>query len=169
MKNKVFPLAATAVISAISAIFLVVASVMPTLRLALMCTSAAIGCACVIEFGRGFGAMCAVVCSLLALLLAPDKQMVVTYICLFAAYPTLKSVFEISDNKVIRIALKALYFAAVSAVFAAIAYKIMGIGFWIVFIGAYAVEIAAEFAFDVFIGFYMTKISPKLKGFNKRR
>ena len=172
MKNSssVFSLSGTAFIVALSTLMLFLSTILPTGRLALMCLAAAIQCACVIEFGRGYGIAAALSCSLLTLLFSPNIYLSVMYIFLFSAYPVLKSFFELPDNRTIRIAIKGTYFLAVSGAFAVLAYKVIQLPVLVVFIGAFLVLIISEFALNIFISFYLSQISPKLKGFhNKQR
>jgi len=169
--SSVFSLSGTALIVALSTLMLFFSTVMPTGRIALMCLAAAMQCAVVIEFGRSYGVAAAIACSLLSLLFGANKQLTATYICLFSAYPVLKSFFELPNRRSVRIILKGIYFTLVSALFSMLAYGVMKIPIFLVFAGAFLVLIIAEFALTTFISFYLSQISPKLKGFhnNKRR
>jgi hypothetical protein len=87
-------LAFSAIISALSLIFLYLSSIVPTGQIALFCLSTALFCVVVLECGSGYALLSAVVTGMLGFIFLPNKLLLLPYALFFGYYPVLKLYIE---------------------------------------------------------------------------
>ncbi|MBE6973070.1 MAG: hypothetical protein E7440_04215 [Ruminococcaceae bacterium] len=87
----------------------------PSAQLAVTALAGLFPVVAVIAAGRGAGYLCWGGSSVLALILCPDKWLVLTYFVFFGLYPVVKSRLEQTKNVVIEWVLKFVYFNGVLA------------------------------------------------------
>lgn len=87
-------IAAIAVLSALSAVLLYFASILPTGRLALIAIAGLLPAVAVVNYGLSGGVYCFVVSGALALLVLPVKAPAIVYAVFFGNYPIIKSLIE---------------------------------------------------------------------------
>ena len=92
MKAK--KLTTVAILSALSVVFLYLASIIPTGRLALIAVAGLLPAAAVVVYGLSSGVYCYVVTAVLAFLIVPAKGPALVYTALFGHYPVLKCLIE---------------------------------------------------------------------------
>jgi len=85
----------------------------PSAQLAVTALAGLFPVVAVIAAGRGSGYLCWGGSSILALILCPDKGLVLLYFAFFGLYPVVKSRLECTKNAMVEWGLKVLYFNAV--------------------------------------------------------
>lgn len=85
----------------------------PSAQLAVTALAGLFPVVAVIAAGRGSGYLCWVGSSLLALILCPDKWLVLLYFTFFGLYPVVKSRLEFTKNAMVEWVLKFAYFNAI--------------------------------------------------------
>lgn len=110
---KLRKLTRSSFLCALSVALLYTASMFPTLSLTIAAVAGLMPKAAQLYCGRNYGAMAYAVSSLLALLMAPEKDIALLYTVFFGCYPLLKDLFETPDSKALRWAVKLVYFNSV--------------------------------------------------------
>ncbi len=108
--NRTYTLAFSAVIAALSLVFMFITTFIPVGTYALPCIAGAMLAAVVIESGYISAALVYIVVSLLSFLLVGDKEAVLYYTAFLGFYPILKGLFERIKIKVLQYTLKFLTF-----------------------------------------------------------
>ena len=107
-KNSIERLAFSAVIAAAGMALLFLSCVVPTMRLALVAAAGVLNVLVVLRFGPGQGALSWACCSVLALLLLPDRGNALLYALFFGHYPVTKLLVERLRNLPLEWAIKLL-------------------------------------------------------------
>ena len=154
----------TSMISVLSLIFLYLAMVLPTSRLAMYFLSSVFVAALVIEDEIGFAILSYIVTSLLAILLVGFIPALFPYLILFGHYGIAKALFEKMKKKGVAFAAKLAYFN----VFLLLSYLLakdilfgeLQIDFplWALWLLAQAVFVVYDFAYTLVITLYYKKI-----------
>ncbi len=105
-------LAFGAMITAISTVIMVLSGIIPIGTYAIPGLAGAFLICAVIELGSGWAWAVYAAVSLLAVLLAGDKEAVLCYILLFGCYPIVKAAIEHKTKKPVQILLKFVFFNA---------------------------------------------------------
>ena len=109
MKSSTKKVTRLALLTALGTVFLLLANVLPTGRLALLAVSSFPVCAALLTYGAGWAAGIYVLISLLSLLLFPGTA-VIAFAAFFGYYPVVKSLLERMHNAALVWVLKyALY------------------------------------------------------------
>ena len=165
MKGKTEELTFCAVAAALGTVLLIAASVLPTLRLALLCASGLCAVAANCRFGRGRGWAVFAVTAALALLVSPTKMPALFY-ALCGWYPLAKLRIERMESAVGRWAVKLALFAAFSAAAAALAEELTGnvisAPLWMLWAEAMAVCLVYDLAVKEAILLYLRKIAGRI-------
>lgn len=110
MSKKTKTLTLSALLIAITEVFLYSATILPTSRIGVTAIAGLMVAAAVIEEGIMIGAAVFVGSSILAALILPLKSVAILYILFFGVYPLLKSIFERIKSRPLEWFLKILYF-----------------------------------------------------------
>ncbi len=97
----------------LSTVILYLCAFFPSAQLALTALAGLFPVAAVIAAGRGAGYLCWAGSSILALLLSPEKWMVLLYLLFFGLYPVVKSRLEKLSGRIAEWLLKFIYFNGV--------------------------------------------------------
>lgn len=103
-------LTTVAILSALSVVFIYLASIIPTGRLALIAVAGILPAAAVVAHGLRSGVYCFVVTAFLSLLIVPSKGSALVYTVIFGHYPVLKCLIEKLHNIPLEWLLKLLLF-----------------------------------------------------------
>lgn len=169
MKNKTRKMTITAMMVALSVIFIYLSSVVPAGQLGLIAISTLFGIAAVVEVGISSGILVFAGTSILCILLVPDKNIAFTYFLFFGYYPVLKSLIERLHNLLAEWALKLL---SVNVALTVIVFVFSGLIFNVFRFGGnllvfYVIVNLIFVAFDIgiskLISFYLHAISSKIK------
>jgi len=158
----------SAIIAALSLIFLYGAFLVPSGKIALYAIASVCLAAVVIECGSKTALLCYMAISLLAFFLIPDKSFVLPFILFFGYYPILKSGLERTiKNRVGEYLAKLLVgniaffliFFIIKTLFVAALAKTSLLILWV---GANLVFVLYDVAFSMIIEFYNTRIHNKM-------
>lgn len=94
MKERTKMLSLSAMLTALSLVFLLLSAVVPSGRLALVALAGILPAAAVIRFGVSGGLLCYLATGILAVFLLPDKGNALLYLLFFGHYPVVKSLIE---------------------------------------------------------------------------
>ena len=156
-------IARLSLLTALGAVFLLLANVLPTGRLALLAVSSFPVCAALLMYGRGWAAGVYFLVSVLGMLLFPGTA-VIAFLAFFGYYPILKSILERIHHTTLVWVLKYALYAVVFILYWILASRMLPTesGSMPVYLLA-AVGAAAFFVYDrcyyVLIQFYIQKIA----------
>ena len=170
MKSSARPLARAGIASALSVLVLLLASVLPTARLALVCLASLGPALCALHDSPRWALGCFAAAALLSLLLLPQKGVSLGYAVFAGYYPVLKLRLERLGNRLHRLAFKLAVFNAALAVlwlgFHALSAPALPLGRFAVPAGvliANAAFLVYDYALDQIILFYLRKIAGRVK------
>ena len=155
--------------AALTVVFLYLASVFPTGQLGFVAVASLFTIAVVIEAGIKYAALVYVSCAILAFLIIPLKGAALLYTLFFGYYPIVKSFAErlkkplwawIVKEAVFIAALTAVWFLFRTLIFSG---RYLELSPLIVYIGGIAVFTLYDIGLSRLIGYYIYKISPKIK------
>lgn len=112
MNKKTRNVTLSAVLIALNLVFLYLAVILPTGRMAFVAVSSLFVVAGVIELGIGPAVLVYISCSILSALILPDKTAVIVYALFFGYYPIVKSLAERQRQKVLQWVIKLIVFNA---------------------------------------------------------
>lgn len=98
LKTRTKKLALCAMLTAVSVVFLYLASILPTAKLAVTAVAGLLPAAAVITCGMGWATGLWIATSILALLICPQKDAAMAYLLVLGHYPMLKSLIERLDK-----------------------------------------------------------------------
>lgn len=162
----------SAIIAALSIIFLYGAYLIPSGKIGLYAVSSVCLAAVVIECGKKAAFLCYLAVSLLTFFLIPDKSFVLPFLLFLGYYPILKSYLEGTvKNRIGEYALKLLCgnIAFVILYFLIKTLFVSSLGktsLLILWLGANGFFIIYDIAFSMLIRFYNTKIHQKISYFH---
>ena len=169
MRKSVRRLTVTAMMTALSVIFLYLACIFPTGQLGFTAVASLFGVAAVVECGIAAGIFVYVGASVLGLLLLPEKTMAFLFLVFFGLYPVVKSLIERIGRLIPEWALKLLFFnAALSAVWfllrgLALPESALSYPTAVVYALGNVVFILYDIGLTRLIGVYIRRISNKIK------
>ena len=155
--------------AALTVAFLYLASVFPTGQLGIIAVASLFTIAAVIEAGIKHAVLLFAVCAILAFLLIPLKGVALLYTLFFGYYPIVKSFAERMKKPLYSWILKEIVFlAALSVVwflFRNLIFtgKVLEINPIIVYLVGIAVFTLYDIGLSKLIGYYIFRISPKIK------
>lgn len=165
MKGRTQELTFCAMAAALGTALLAIASVSPTLRLALLCTAGLCAAAARCRFGAGRGWAVFAVTAFASLLLCPSKAPALLYL-FFGWYPLVKLRIESMDSASKRWAVKLTLFAALSAAAATLGERLTGfvlsIPGWMVWAEAMAICLVYDLAVKEALLLYLRKIAGRI-------
>lgn len=173
MKN-IRNITVSAIILAISFIFLYMTSIMPSAKLACLCIATAGICIIILETNLKMGIIAAVAMAVFASFFVHDKMIALLTVMFFSYYPVIKLLAE-RRKIIIEWIIKVLYFIliTIAAFFVFKATKLLPemvyeyINKPFILIGGGAAVVLVQCIFDIalsmMISFYMSRIMPKTK------
>ena len=163
--NRAGRVALTAVLGALSLIFLYIASMAPTGQLGLVAVAGLFPAAAVISGGIAAGILCYAGSGLLALLLIVDKGAALLYLLFFGLYPLAKYEIERLRKLPLELFCKLIFFNLVLLLFWFLFDSILLAGlpaflqsFWPVWAVGNVVFLCYDYGFSKLIGFYRIRI-----------
>lgn len=171
MGDKSKKLARSAILLAIMMIFIYLRTIIPGYQLAFYFLASLIPGIVIIEYGLKQGIIFIVASFILSLIMPIDKISLLLFYSFFGIYAVIKYLIEKISSKLVILAVKLLYIAAVFFVNMFFAAKISGIvpnimleyNIWIVFAVAMAVFILYDIMYSSFSDFYINKIKRYIK------
>ena len=168
MNNKTRAITLSALFSALSVIFLYIASVWPTGRFGLTAFSSLFVAAAVCDAGIIPAVYVFIVSSALGIILLPDKSAPLLFILFFGYYPVVKYLIERIKNIALQWGLKILVFnIALTVLWFLLRSLIIGGGFdapaILVYIGGNVVFAVFDYGYSKVIWFYTERVSKKAK------
>jgi len=169
MKKTTRKITITAVFTALSVVFMYIASLLPSGQLGFLAAAAMFGVAAAIECGLGSSAAVYIGASLLGLLIIPVKSVALIYILFFGYYPVLKALAEKAKSRIVEWLIK---LAVMNSALAIMFFAVSEIVFDISFIGnsivlAFVIFNVVFVIYDIcvtyFTGFYIDKISSRVR------
>jgi hypothetical protein len=165
MSKKTRRITLTAVFTALTVVFLYLASILPTVRLGFTAAASLFAVAAVIEAGIVSAFFVFIGSSIIGALLLPDKTAVIIYVLFFGYYPVIKSLAEKSRSMLLNWALKLAVFEAAFTLtwflFRSLIFNVKVL--WMPVIVVYLIGTSAFLVFDIgltrLIGFYIIRIS----------
>jgi hypothetical protein len=163
--NRAGRVALTAVLGALSLIFLYLASVLPTGRLGLVAVAGLFPAAAVVSSGLAAGALCYAGTGLLGLLLVADKGAALLYLLFFGLYPLVKYEIERLKKLPLELVCKLAFFNLVLLLFWFLLRNVLltGLptflqGFGLVLAAGNGAFLCYDYGFSKLIGFYILRI-----------
>jgi hypothetical protein len=169
MNKRTRKLTLTALMSALTIVFLYIAAVFPTGQLGFVAVASLFGIAAVIEGGLISGLLVFVISALLGFLIIPTKTVLLSYVLFFGYYPVLKSLIERIRKLPIEWVLKLVLFNGALTAFwflfreLVFSIQLANYGTAVVYIIGNVVFIIFDFGVSKMIGFYIARISKNLK------
>lgn len=168
MRGKTRKLTIASMLTALGIITLYIAYIFPAQRFALPAVASLFVVSAVIECGISTGAAVYVSCTLLSLLLLPDKLPALLFAAFFGLYPVIKSLVERLRKPVIEYILKLAFFNAsftviwlfMTELFTGT--RIEGMATAVVYVIFNVVFVVFDIGLSRLIGLYINKISKKL-------
>ena len=169
MDRKTRVITLSALFSALSVIFLYIASVWPTGRFGLVALSSLFVAAAVCDAGILPSVYVFIVSSALGMLLLPDKSAPLLYILFFGYYPVLKSLIERLEKVVIQWVLKLIVFnIALIIILFFLRTLILGNSLNyptpVLYAGGNIIFIVFDYGFSKVMRFYNERVSKRMKG-----
>ncbi|UOO36884.1 hypothetical protein IZU99_06235 [Oscillospiraceae bacterium CM] len=175
MRGSARTVTVTAVMSALTLVFLYLANILPTGQLGMIAAASLFGVAAVIEGGMKAGIFVYLVSTGLAALFVPDKSAVLLYALFFGYYPVLKSLAERLKPVWLAWAVKLLVFNAVLTVvlflFKALVYDrfLPSVPVYLAYLAGSAVFVVFDIGLRRLIEFYIVRISRNIRKNNSDR
>lgn len=155
------------IMAAMSVVILYIASVLPTLKLAVCLVASAVICIVMIKHGTGSALAVFIAASAVSLIVSPDKIVPFGYLLFFGNYPVVKAYIERMNKLMAEWIVKLIVFV----VYVAIAFAGMKMFFagaitfpcsqWIVFAGA----VVAAGVYDVALSLFVSEIKRRFSNF----
>ncbi len=153
------------VLLGLNQIFIILSSVLETNTMILMMAAALLVGVSIVEFGTKSGIAFYAASCVLGFVLTFNKVEILTYILFFGLYSIIKHFIESKiENKAIQYSIKIISFNILLIVlyFAAKMFISIRVAWWMILI-AEALFIVYDYAFTMFINYYIDLIRPKLK------
>lgn len=152
------------VLLGLNQLFIILSSIIETNTLLFFAAAALIVGVVIVEFDGKSGALFYVASCLLGFLLTFNKVEIITYIMFFGIYSIIKYLIEKKvRNKVSEIAVKFIYFnISLLAMYFVVKMFITFKLFWWMILGVQILFFIYDYAFTIFINYYMTNIRPKI-------
>lgn len=153
------------VLLGLNQLFIILSSIIETNTLILMGAAALTVGIIIVESGARSGIVFYAASCILGFFLTFNKTELITYILFFGMYSIVKHLTETRiSNKYMRLAAKLVYFniSAVMIYFAAKMFIPLEIKWWMIF-AVQPLFFIYDYAFTVFINYYMLSIRPKIK------
>ncbi len=156
------------VLLALNQVFIVLSSIIKTKTLLLFSLAALMIGIVIVEFGSKNGVLFYIASSILGFFLTTNQVEIVTYILFFGMYSIIKyaiekAAFSMKFAKVFEITTKLLFFnlVALCIYFLLREFAVIKLYWWLILIAEISF-IVYDYAFSIFINYYITKIKPKI-------
>jgi len=165
MRKKTRVMTLSALLAALSFVFLYFASVWPTGRFGLVAASSLFAAAAVCDAGALPGIYVYVICSVPGLLFIPDRSAALLYILFFGYYPAVKYLIERVKALLLQWVLKLLVFnLALTILWLLLKALVFNVGGYapgapVVYAGCNVVFVAFDYGYSKLIRFYSERIS----------
>lgn len=149
--------------AALSVVVLYVASVLPTLKLAVCMVASAIVCITMIKYGAKGAVVLYLATSVVSLIISPDKTVTFGYLLFFGNYPIIKAFVENMHNIKAEWIVKIILFVA----YVAIAFLMIMVFFSNAFVFPYSkifvftVAVVAAVIYDIALSLFISEISKR--------
>ncbi len=157
------------VLLALNQVFIVLSSIIKTNTLLLFSFAALLIGIVIIEFGAKNGVLFYIASSILGFFLTTNQIEIITYILFFGMYSIVKYVIEkaafpMKRGKIFELTTKFLFFnlAALCIYFLLREFAVIKLYWWLILIAEISF-VVYDYAFSIFINYYITKIKPKIK------
>lgn len=153
------------VLLGLNQMFIILSSIIETNTIILMAAAALIVGVVIVEFGGKAGIVFYVASCILSFFLTFNKVEIITYICFFGLYSIVKHYIEIKIfNKNISYALKILFYNLMVLLMYYLVrlFIVLSLKWWMI-LAAQVLFIIYDYAFTMFINYYIISIKPKLK------
>lgn len=153
------------VLLGLNQLFIILSSIIETNTLILMAAAALIVGVVVVEFGGKTGILFYIASCILGFFLTFNKVEIITYICFFGLYSIVKHYIEIKIfNKYISYAVKLTFYnlTLLLMYFLIRLFITFNIVWWMI-LAAQMLFFIYDYAFAIFIDYYITKLKPKIK------
>lgn len=157
-------LSLAAMLAAFTLLFLYIASIIPTGKLAMYFLSSVFISALLVEYETGLAFLMFVAVSLLSFLILPDRTRIFYYILFFGHYGIGKYYIEKVKDKVIAFVVKLLYYNAAMAIMYILAAKVLLsdtvslLPLWALIIIAQVLFVIYDYLYSVVTQFYYQRI-----------
>ncbi len=166
-KTKVITL--SALLTALSVIFLYMANLLPTIRLAIAAAASLFAVAAVIEGGIVSSVFVYVGSSVISALLLPDKTAVLIYVLFFGYYPVIKSLAERIRPSIpqwaVKIAAFEIAFSLIWFLFRSLVFNenVFNTSVILIYLAGTLAFVVFDIGLSRLIGFYIGRISKYIK------
>ena len=157
------------VLLAVNQVFIILSSIIKTNTLLLFSLAALVIGIVIVEFGVKNGVLFYIASSLLGFFLTTNQIEVVTYILFFGMYSIVKyaiekAAFSVKCAKLFELSTKLIFFnlTALCIYLLLREFAVIKLYWWLILIAEISF-ILYDYAFGVFINYYITKIKPKIK------
>lgn len=152
------------VLLGLNQLFIILSSVIETNTLILFSAAALIVGIIIVEFGVKSGVLFYFASCLLGFVLTFNKVEVITYIMFFGIYSIIKYIIETRiQNRTIEIAIKFIYFnISLLVIYFTVKMFITINFFWWMIVGVQILFFIYDYAFTIFINYYMNNIRSKI-------
>jgi len=153
------------VLLGLNQLFIILSSIIETNTVILFAGAALIVGIVIVEFGGKSGAVFYLASCMLGFFLTFNKVEIITYIMFFGLYSIVKHFIEIKfSNKKTAIASKYIFFnLSLAVMFFTVRLFISLKFYWWMIMGAQVLFLVYDYAFTIFINYYMKTIKPKIK------
>lgn len=169
MSKSVRQITLCAIFTAFSVVFVYISSIFPTGQLGFSAVASLFVIAAVVEYNVKGGLMVYIASSVLCFLLVPDKTSLLIYVLFFGYYPLVKLFAERLKSRAASYALKLIILNAALCLlvflFSVTIFdlKYISNSYIILFLAVNIVFVIFDMGLTQVIGFYMQKISPKIR------
>ncbi|MDF2678715.1 MAG: putative rane protein [Bacillota bacterium] len=152
------------VLLGLNLLFIILSSVIETNTIILMAAAALMIGIVIVEFGSKSGSIFYIASCMLGFFLTFNKVEIITYILFFGLYSLIKHAIEFKiTNKILALLLKFIFFnISLLCLYFAINQFITLKLFWWMILGAEVLFLIYDYAFTIFINYYINNIRPKL-------
>nr|WP_312578401.1 hypothetical protein [Sedimentibacter sp.] len=153
------------VLLGLNQIFIILSSIIETNTIIFFSAAALIIGVVIVEFGGKSGVLFYLASCLLGFFLTFNKVEIITYIMFFGMYSAVKYGIEIKlENRIVQILIKFIYFNVSLAVMYFIVRLFLTLKiYWWMILGVQILFLIYDYAFTIFINYYIDKIRPKVK------
>lgn len=152
------------VLLGLNQLFIILSSVIETNTIFLFAVSALIVGIVVVEFGGKSGAVFYLASCILGFFLSFNKVEIITYIYFFGLYSLVKHLIEMKLNNKFALAAKYVFFnLSLIAMYFTVSLFITLKLYWWMILSAQVMFVIYDYAFTMFINYYMNTIRPKIK------
>ena len=157
------------VLLALNQVFIILSSIIKTNTLLLFSFAALMIGIVIVEFGAKNGVVFYIASSILGFFLTTNQVEIVTYILFFGMYSIVKyaierAAYNMKYAKIFELTTKLLFFnlVALCIYFLLREFAVIKLYWWLILIAEISF-IVYDYAFGIFINYYITKIKPKIK------